>query len=192
MEKYQRYLTKLKLLGIEPNIKFKVTDDNKVIIDSVSRDAQVIRIPDFVTLENAEMLPQYKNAAGGSIRYSWEYPFSASYELREIYIDNKPGKPLSCKNAFRFLASSKVDIKFNHPEMVVDTSGMFYGSKLQMLYIQADMLKNVRDATEMFCGCQDLRSMSLDKLWDFQKLEIADGMFKNCSATDRLDISTWS
>lgn len=183
IEKYQRYLTKLKLLGIEPNIKLKVTDDNKVIIDYVSMDAQVIRIPDFVTLENV---------AGGIIRYSWEYPFSTSYKLREIYIDNKPGKPLSCKNAFRYLASNKVDIKFSHPEMVVDTGGMFYNSKIQMLYIQADMLKNVKDATEMFCGCQDLRSMSLDRIWDFQKLEIADRMFKNCSATNRLDISTWS
>lgn len=187
IEKYQRYLTKLKLLGIEPNIKFKVTADNKVIIDSVSDEVQVLKIPDFVTLELKEYTDDNKDR-----KFSWEYPFFKARKLVEIYVDNKPNEPLSCANAFRYLQSQKVKIEFSHPEMVVNTDGMFYGSKVQTLYLQADTLKNVRDATEMFCGCQDLRRMSLDKVWNLQKLEIADRMFKNCSATDRLNISTWS
>lgn len=112
-------------------------------------------------------------------------------DFTEVYINNREDKFFSASGIFSWTNSKTLKVRFKHPEMVNNTSLMFYRSqKLQEIDLGDFTGENVTDMTWMFCDCEVLLKLDLSK-FDTRKVTSMESMFAHCNNLTRLDLSSF-
>lgn len=145
LEEYQRYITKLKLLGIEQPIKVDIdSSDNKITLMGVDED--------FLDPDDSLEIPGFiQSIARGRLRFK---------NIKRVVFHNKPDRELNLQGAFCNTSVSRIQISFDHPERVVSLESAFQSAyKLKEVEFENLNLSTVPELQNCFEACSSLQSV---------------------------------
>lgn len=171
LEEYQRYITKLKLLGIEQPIKIDIdSSDNKITLIGVDEDfldpGEDLEIPGFI-----------QSIKRGGLRFK---------NIKRVVFHNKPDRDLDLSEAFCNINVSRIQISFDHPERVISLESAFQSVyKLKEVEFENLNLSTVPELQNCFRDCSSLQSVifpALDQIEYEQenRVENMAGTFNGC------------
>lgn len=173
LEEYQRYITKLKLLGREQPLKIDIdSSDSKITLMRVDEDFldldDGLEIPGFIQFIKSECF-RFKN-------------------IKRIVFHNKPDRDLELSEAFCNIKVSCIQIRFDHPERVISLESAFQSSyKLKKVEFENLNLSTVPEIQNCFKSCVSLKSIifpPLEQIEYEQKNRVEDmaGTFDGCES----------
>lgn len=145
LEEYQRYITKLKLLGIEQPLKIDIdSSDNKITLMGVDEDflgiGDGLEIPGFI-----------QSIQRGGLRFK---------NIKRVVFHNKPDRGLDLSEAFYNINVSRIQIRFDHPERVISLESAFqFAYKLKEIEFENLNLSTVPELQNCFKSCVNLQSI---------------------------------
>lgn len=171
LEEYQRYITKLKLLGREQPFKIDVdSSDNKITLMGVDED--------FLDIDADLEIPGFiQFIYGGCFRFK---------KIKRVVFHNKSDKDLDLHGAFCNINVSRIQIRFDHPERVTSLESAFqFVYKLKEVEFENLNISTVLNLQNCFESCTDLQSVifpTLDQIEYEQqnRVENMAGTFKEC------------
>lgn len=173
LEEYQRYITKLKLLGIEQPLKIDIdSSDNKITIMGVDEN--------FLDIDADLVIPEFiQSIALGGLRFK---------NIKRVVFHNKPDRDLNLQGAFCNTSVSRIQISFDHPERVVSLESAFQSSyKLKEVEFENLNLSTVPELQNCFKSCVNLQSIVFPPLGQIEyeqenRVENMAGTFDGCKS----------
>lgn len=173
LEEYQRYITKLKLLGREQPLKIDIdSSDNKITLMRVDEDFldpdKDLEIPGFI-----------QSIKRGGFRFK---------NIKRVVFHNKPDRDLDLHGAFCNINVSRIQISFDHPERVINLESAFQSIyKLKEVEFENLNLSTVPELQTCFRDCSSLQSVifpALDQIEYEQenRVENMAGTFSACKS----------
>ena len=177
----RRYKEKCKLLGIENIFEYRLIKGDRVRLDRVkdTEDTGRLVIPSFIT--------DIKSVAGIDGRVRRGVLEDCKYS--EVYIENRGDLEIDVGGLCRGMLSSKLKVRFKHPECVVGMQDMF---KEDIYLVEIDIssfdTRKVTDMNSMFNWCKGLEEIDISNL-DMSGVESIYSMFNCCKLLRRVDMS---
>lgn len=173
LEEYQRYITKLKLLGIEQPLKIDIDSyDNKITLMGVDED--------FLDIDDDLEIPGFiQSISRGGLRFK---------NIKRVVFHNKSDRDLNLQGAFCNTSVSRIQISFNHPERVVSLESAFQSAyKLKEVEFENLNLSTVPKLQNCFEACSNLQSVIFPALNQIgyeqeNKVENMAGTFNGCKS----------
>lgn len=173
LEEYQRYITKLKLLGIEQPLKIDIDSyDNKITLMGVDED--------FLDIDDDLEIPGFiQSIARGGLRFK---------NVKRVVFHNKSDRDLGLYGAFCNTNVSRIQISFDHPERVISLEDAFQSAyKLKEVEFENLNLSTVPELQNCFEACSSLQSVifpALDQIEYEQenRVENMAGTFNGCKS----------
>ena len=173
LEEYQRYITKLKLLGIEQPLKIDIDSyDNKITLMGVDED--------FLDIDADLEIPGFiQSIVLGGLRFK---------NIKRVVFHNKPDRDLNLQGAFCNTSVSRIQISFDHPERVVSLESAFQSAyKLKEVEFENLNISTVPELQNCFGACNSLQSVifpALDQIEYEQenRVENMAGTFNGCKS----------
>lgn len=171
LEEYQRYITKLKLLGRDQPLKIDIdSSDNKITLMGVDED--------FLDLDKGLEIPGFiQSIKRGGLRFK---------NIKRLVFHNKPDRDLDLSKAFCNINASRIQISFDHPERVISLESAFQSVyKLKEVEFKNLNLSTVPELQNCFRDCSSLQSVifpALDQIEYEQenRVENMAGTFDGC------------
>lgn len=171
LEEYQRYITKLKLLGREQPLKIDIdSSDNKITLMGVDED--------FLDLDADLEIPGFiQSIKRGGFRFK---------NIKRVIFHNKHDRDLSLCEAFCNINSSRIQIRFDHPERVIRLESAFQSVyKLKEVEFENLNLSTVPELQNCFRDCSSLQSVIFPVLDQIEyeqenRVENMAGTFDGC------------
>lgn len=164
----KEYAEKLRLLGMELDIKYKYMGNDRVKLIEVRKNLNRVEIPSFIT----DIEPRI---------------FSGS-NVTEVIIDNSGKRSFSCRGLFEGMKVSSIKLEFKHSECIVDMKGMFcWSQNLRYVDLRGIDTRNVKDMSYMFAGCTGLQVVDMGGL-DLRKVENMSNMFRGCISLEEVKV----
>lgn len=171
LEEYQRYITKLKLLGREQPLKIGIdSSDNKITLMGVDEDFldpdKDLEIPGFI-----------QSIKRGGFRFK---------NIKRVVFHNKPDRDLNLCEAFCNINVSRIQISFDHPERVISLESAFQSVyKLKEVEFENLNLSTVPELQNCFRDCSSLQSVIFPVLDQIEyeqenRVENVAGTFNGC------------
>lgn len=190
VELYKEYITKLSLIGEEPDFVFNINkDEDEVIVGTyINRGKNVIELPSFVTNVADYVFAFIKN------NLKVVHKYNQIKDMQSLF-ENFDGKELDLSQFdttgasdmqgmfFNCTLLEKLNISNFNTSTVFDMNSMFKScSSLKELNVSSFDTKEVGDMYEMFCECSSLREL------DLSNFEIGDytdigGILRNTRLT---------
>lgn len=200
-EQANRYCNKLRALGLQNRVIFKLLPDDRVKLIRVNDTKSQGRfvIPSFVTDI------QHGYSLDGNIIVDINFE---DCKFTEIYFDNLPDIELNLSYMCSDMKSKQLKVWLAHPECVINSRGMFHNCEnlefidlsgihtsevmsLEMLFknckslIGIDLRKldlhNVRDISNICFGCESLRYIKFPDE-GLSSLRYSINAFKDCQS----------
>lgn len=171
LEEYQRYITKLKLLGTEQPFKIDIDpSDNKITLMGVDED--------FLDIDDDLEIPGFiQSIKRGGFRFK---------NIKRVVFHNKPDRDIGLCEAFCNINVSRIQISFDHPERVISLESAFQSVyKLKEVEFENLNLSTVPELQNCFRDCSSLQSVifpALDHIEYEQenRVENMAGTFDGC------------
>ena len=171
LEEYQRYITKLKILGREQLLKIDIdSSDNKITLIGVDED--------FLDIDDDLEIPGFiQSIKRGGFRFK---------NIKRVVFHNKPDRDLSLCEAFCNINVSRIQISFDHPERVISLESAFQSVyKLKEVEFENLNLSTVPELQNCFRDCSSLQSVIFPPLEQIEyeqenRVENMAGTFNGC------------
>lgn len=171
LEEYQRYITKLKILGREQTLKIDIdSSDNKITLMGVNED--------FLDIDDDLEIPGFiQSIKRGGLRFK---------NIKRVVFHNKPDRYLYLCEAFCNINVGRIQIRFDHPERVISLESAFQSVyKLKEVEFENLNLSTVPELQNCFRDCSSLQSVifpALDQIEYEQenRVENMAGTFNGC------------
>lgn len=173
LEEYQRYITKLKLLGIEQPLKIDIdSSDNKIILMGVDENfldiGADLEIPGFI-----------QSIEDGRLRFK---------NIKRIVFHNKPDRDLNLYGVFCNINVSRIQIRFDHPERVTSLESAFqFVYRLKEVEFENLNISTVPELQNCFEACSSLQSVIFPDMNQIEyeqenRVENMAGTFNGCKS----------
>ena len=183
VEQFERYMTKLSLIGEEPYFEFRVDKVNdKIIITKYRPNKEknrIIEIPSFVT--SLKVSIEYDE-----IQYSPFY--NIEQNLKVIY---KGNKLKSLKGMFSHYLGYNLDLNSFNTHNIENMDYMFANCyRLEKLNVNNMNTSKVTSMKSMFAECSNLKELNISSL-DTRQVKNMSNMFYQCIRLKELDLSNF-
>lgn len=181
-EQANRYCNKLRALGLQNRVIFKLLPDDRVKLIRVNDTKSQGRfvIPSFVTDI------QHGYSLDGNIIVDINFE---DCQFTEIYFDNEEGFELDLSYMCSDMKSKQLKVWLAHPECVINSRGMFHNCEnLEFIDLSQINIANCLEASSMFRGCKNLKSIDTLGL-NAKNINSIAGMFFGCESLESIDLS---
>lgn len=173
LEEYQRYITKLKILGREQPLKIDIdSSDNKITLMGVDED--------FLDIDGDLEIPGFiEFITRGGLRFK---------NVKRVVFHNNPDRDLDLSEAFCNIGVSRIQIRFDHPERVVSLESAFqFAYKLKEVKFENLNISTVPELQNCFKSCVNLQSIIFHPLEQIEyeqenRVENMAGTFNGCKS----------
>lgn len=176
----REYELKLKALGIPQVLKYRLIDNDEVVL---------LRVTDYESTGRF-VVPSFITCASLKGQYGWTnilQPF-VKCKFTEIYVDNRVENIFDATGLCMGMESKRISLRFRNPNKVNSIRMLFRESRLAE-EIELNSFKNNRELSlaRVFEGCTHLKRIKMPEL-EIGPTYSIEGMFSNCKSLEEIDL----